>query len=508
MADVFISYASEDRDRVRPLAEALQGRGFSVWWDRALAAGDDYASVIERELAAAKAVIVVWTRASANSGFVRDEAGRARDQGRLVPVTLDSGVQIPLGFGAYHAEDFSAWNGDARAPQVGLLEEAVRARLEGRAADGAALLAKRKRTMARIRLVSILGVIATLLGIAASVTILTREREQASVQQDQLSQLLDLVAQGKISGDQALELAKLLQTDAFEGAPATDPAAEAAPLAAPADANEAERAAIASAPRVTRDAMLTSARVSFESAAATLLQDPDPRVRTAVLQVRAADTRPAGIQALWDIAKEGGPSAPAIWRACGALMLATGDPRASRALENARQLNPQDKALWQLSSFAYARDNRPREAAGAALVGEGIEAAASSNWQAASERLDMALPLVRDPQTRGFVLGQIGDAAAATENWDDAEDSYRAALEVHGAERNMAALSLDSSKLARALLKQGEDRRACMTLRRARQAGAAVTDAELDEACADVAAPRLVRPAPPPPGGPPPIPPP
>ena len=41
MADVFISYASEDRDRVRPLAEALLSRGFNVWWDRSLSAGQD-----------------------------------------------------------------------------------------------------------------------------------------------------------------------------------------------------------------------------------------------------------------------------------------------------------------------------------------------------------------------------------------------------------------------------------------------------------------------------------
>ncbi len=34
MADIFLSYASEDRERVIPLVEALQADGFSVWWDR------------------------------------------------------------------------------------------------------------------------------------------------------------------------------------------------------------------------------------------------------------------------------------------------------------------------------------------------------------------------------------------------------------------------------------------------------------------------------------------
>src|SRR5262245_53662648 len=88
MSDIFISYASEDRDRVRPLADALQQRGFNVWWDRSLAAGDDYTAIIDRELRTARAVIVVWTQGSVASTFVRDEAGRARDEGRLVPVLL------------------------------------------------------------------------------------------------------------------------------------------------------------------------------------------------------------------------------------------------------------------------------------------------------------------------------------------------------------------------------------------------------------------------------------
>lgn len=489
MADVFISYASEDRDRVRPLAEALSSRGLSVWWDRALVAGDDYARVIERELTLAKAVIVAWTHASVESAFVRDEARLALEQGRLVPVTLDRGVKFPLGFGSFHAEDLSSWNGASDAPQVRLIEETVRARLEGRAVDAAAVQ-RQRRTRARIRAVSILGVLAMLMVIAASAYVIVGQddaREAAPVtRQDQLAQLLDLVAKGQITGDQALELARLLQDDAFAGSAVTeDVAVTEAPAADP---------ALREAPRVARKDALTAARASFADAAATLLQDPDPRVRTAVLKVRDPATRSAALDEMWAIAREGGSSAAAIWRACGSLMLATGDDRAARALENARRLNPQDKALWRMLSFAYAKQERPREAAGAALVASGLDAASSSNWSGAVQRLDSALPLMTDAPARGFVLGQMGDAAAASEDWQRAEESYRAALRVHDEQKNIAALSMDSSKLARSQLKQGEMQRACATLESAKQAGAAVTPEEMDAACAVRAGPRAVMP--------------
>ena len=74
MADVFISYAREDRPFAARLAHALEAGGRTVWWDREILPGKDFAELIAAELAQAKAVVVIWSPASGKSGWVRDEA--------------------------------------------------------------------------------------------------------------------------------------------------------------------------------------------------------------------------------------------------------------------------------------------------------------------------------------------------------------------------------------------------------------------------------------------------
>ena len=110
MADIFISYARSDRDRIEKLAAALQAEGYSVWWDRELTGGEEFSKEIERELHAAKAVIVAWSRDGAASSWVRDEASLARSEQKLFPIRLDT-EKPPLGFQQFHTFDFSGWKG-------------------------------------------------------------------------------------------------------------------------------------------------------------------------------------------------------------------------------------------------------------------------------------------------------------------------------------------------------------------------------------------------------------
>lgn len=127
MSDVFVSYKAEDRRRVRPLVEALEADGYSVWWDEQIGGGAAWRQAIEAELNAATCVIVAWSKRSVGpeGTFVQDEAARAQQRRVYVPVTIDK-VHVPLGFGEMQALALTAWKGDRSDARYQAVLAAVR----------------------------------------------------------------------------------------------------------------------------------------------------------------------------------------------------------------------------------------------------------------------------------------------------------------------------------------------------------------------------------------------
>src|SRR5450631_4008143 len=111
MADIFVSYARSDKTRVAPLMAAIEAKGWSVWWDPAIAAGQQFDDQIDAELEAASAVLVVWTPTSVASRWVRGEARDAAERGILVPVRFED-ARLPIDVRAIQTTDLDKWGED------------------------------------------------------------------------------------------------------------------------------------------------------------------------------------------------------------------------------------------------------------------------------------------------------------------------------------------------------------------------------------------------------------
>jgi len=117
MADVFVSYARSDKARVAPLVAAIVAKGWTVWWDPEITPGQEFDDMIDAEIEAAKAVMVVWTPTSVASRWVRGEAREAADNNKLVPVRFDN-ARLPMDVRAIHTTDLDGWNEDPQSPQA------------------------------------------------------------------------------------------------------------------------------------------------------------------------------------------------------------------------------------------------------------------------------------------------------------------------------------------------------------------------------------------------------
>lgn len=111
VSDVFISYASADREQAGRLAHAFEALGWSVWWDRKIITGQVFDQAIEHELDTARSVVVLWSPYSIVSEWVRNEAAAAAARGVLLPALI-APVRLPLEFRRKQTADLGNWRGD------------------------------------------------------------------------------------------------------------------------------------------------------------------------------------------------------------------------------------------------------------------------------------------------------------------------------------------------------------------------------------------------------------
>lgn len=82
-----------------------------MWWDAVMHSGETFDEVIERNLRASKAVVVIWSPRSVTSRWVRAEATQADRANKLVPVKIEA-CDLPIIFELTHTAEFADWTGD------------------------------------------------------------------------------------------------------------------------------------------------------------------------------------------------------------------------------------------------------------------------------------------------------------------------------------------------------------------------------------------------------------
>src|SRR3954451_7726468 len=117
MADIFLSYSSEDISRAQTLVEILERQGWSVFWNLKIRVGKQFDEILIEELREAKCVVVLWSRQSVQSDWVKGEAKIGKERGVLIPVLIDQ-VDVPLLFQLTQTAKLYDWKGDAENSEL------------------------------------------------------------------------------------------------------------------------------------------------------------------------------------------------------------------------------------------------------------------------------------------------------------------------------------------------------------------------------------------------------
>lgn len=176
---VFLSYSRADRKAALAVVRVLEDAGYRVWWDGLLEGGERFSETTEAALQQARAVVVLWSKTSASSHWVHDEATRGRESGRLVPLSIDGSLP-PLGFGQFQSIDVSHVLGKPGSEPMRKVVRAVAALHDGPAPSPVASRdATPSRTRRQLLTVGGLALIA-----AGGGVLLWRAREPAVVVQN------------------------------------------------------------------------------------------------------------------------------------------------------------------------------------------------------------------------------------------------------------------------------------------------------------------------------------
>jgi len=122
---IFVSYAGDDRERVRPFVKFFRDQNIPIFWDQDIAPSEGWRDRIGERLETAAGVITFWTELSADSAAVREEAAFAQAHKKFLPVRLED-VHLPFGYYETQYQNLFDWNGSAHDPAMQKILTALR----------------------------------------------------------------------------------------------------------------------------------------------------------------------------------------------------------------------------------------------------------------------------------------------------------------------------------------------------------------------------------------------
>lgn len=108
---VFIAYKREEASKAQELRNSLTREGFSVWWDAEIQCGQEWAQALDDAVRDAACVMVLWSKRSISSPWVRHEASQAIARRVYLPCRIDL-VPLEPPFERIQASDLIEWQGD------------------------------------------------------------------------------------------------------------------------------------------------------------------------------------------------------------------------------------------------------------------------------------------------------------------------------------------------------------------------------------------------------------
>jgi hypothetical protein len=95
---VFVSYSHQDTKAILPIIEAINARGYNIWYDRGINISSTWTDEIAVAIMNCQVLVVFLSRDSASSNYVRTEVEFAlNNHKRIIPVYLDGLEVLPPG---------------------------------------------------------------------------------------------------------------------------------------------------------------------------------------------------------------------------------------------------------------------------------------------------------------------------------------------------------------------------------------------------------------------------